>query len=250
MTQSREPIFNVPLVVIATIGAISLVHAARTLFLSREVDLEFLLLFAFIPARYEPTLLQGGILPGGWGADLWTFVSYAFIHADVTHLVVNAVWLLAFGSPLARRFGAARFLVFLAVTSAAGAVAHLVVHREELQPMIGASAGISGAMAAAMRFMFQRGGPMFGRGAGASAYRIPAASLNEALREPRILTFIAVWFGINLIFGLGSLSLVGANQSIAWQAHVGGFLAGLLLFGMFDPCHGKNSGAISNAGDP
>ena len=45
-----------------------------------------------------------------------------------------------------------------------------------------------------------------------------------------------MWFGLNLLFGLGSVSLVtGDNQSVAWEAHVGGFLAGLLLFSLFDP---------------
>jgi len=45
-----------------------------------------------------------------------------------------------------------------------------------------------------------------------------------------------VWFGLNLLFGLGSVSLVtGDNQSVAWEAHLGGFLAGLLLFSLFDP---------------
>jgi membrane associated rhomboid family serine protease len=50
-----------------------------------------------------------------------------------------------------------------------------------------------------------------------------------------VLIFIAVWFGVNLIFGLGAISLTGGEQAVAWQAHVGGFLAGLFLFGWFDP---------------
>ena len=46
---------------------------------------------------------------------------------------------------------------------------------------------------------------------------------------------LVVWFGLNLLFGLGSLSFGGAEQSVAWEAHIGGFLAGLLLFSWFDP---------------
>jgi membrane associated rhomboid family serine protease len=49
------------------------------------------------------------------------------------------------------------------------------------------------------------------------------------------LAFLAVWFGVNLLFGLGSVSIIGDDHSVAWQAHVGGFLAGLLLFSAFDP---------------
>ncbi len=50
--------------------------------------------------------MLGGILPGGFGAQIWTFFTYALIHADLMHLGFNALWLLAFGSPVARRFGA------------------------------------------------------------------------------------------------------------------------------------------------
>ena len=71
-----------------------------------------------------------------------------------------------------------------------------------------------------------------------NADRVPAAPLLVALRNPRVLTFVGVWFGLNLLFGLGSVSfLIGENQSVAWEAHVGGFLAGLLLFSLFDPVH-------------
>ena len=64
----------------------------------------------------------------GWGPKIWTFVTYAFLHADLNHLIFNLVWLLAFGPPIARRFGAVRFLVFCRATAAAGALAHLVTH--------------------------------------------------------------------------------------------------------------------------
>ena len=106
-------------------------------------------------------------LPGGFGADLWTFFTYAFLHADLLHLGLNLAWLLPFATALARRFGAWRYILFMLVTSAAGAFAHLVSHWGALEPMIGASAAISGAMAAAMRFVFAQGGPLASfRGAG------------------------------------------------------------------------------------
>jgi membrane associated rhomboid family serine protease len=150
---------------------------------------------------------------------------------------VNAAWLLAFGSPLARRFGILRFLAFFAVAAIAGAALHLATHAGELVPMIGASAAISGAMAAAMRFVFQPGGPLRRRPGEAPNYRAPAIPLRAALTDPRILVFLAVWLGVNLLFGLGAAPLLGENQSVAWEAHVGGFFAGLLLFDLFDPRH-------------
>jgi membrane associated rhomboid family serine protease len=91
-------------------------------------------------------------------------------------------------------------------------------------------------MAAAARFVFEPGGPLDRwRADRADADRVPAAPLIVALRNPRVVAFLAVWFGLNLLFGLGSWNFIAENQSVAWEAHVGGFLAGLLLFSLFDP---------------
>ena len=232
-----EPIFNVPAVVIATIGALVLVHAFRMFVLSDEEDLQFVLAFAFIPARYGSDLAVNSLLPGGFGADLWTFFTYAFLHADLMHLGLNLAWLIPFGTALARRFGPWRYSVFMLVMAAIGALAHLVTHFGAMVPMIGASAAISGAMAAALRFVFQHDGPLSRwRDRSDEAYRVPAASLAATLRDPRFLLFLVVWLGLNALFGLGTVSFgEQAGQEIAWQAHVGGFFAGLFLFNAFDP---------------
>jgi membrane associated rhomboid family serine protease len=242
VTQSRQPIFNVPGVVVAVLALILALHLVRLFLLSPKTELEFLFLLAFIPARYDAALLIGGTMPGGLAADIWTFVTYSLIHTDFMHLGFNSIWLLAFGTPVARRFGAWRFLLFFAVAAAAGAAAHLLSHARELQPMVGASASVSGCMAAAMRFAFQRGGPIWARGDDPAIYRLPALPLREVLRDRRVVIFIAVWFGLNFLFGFGSLSITGSEQSIAWQAHVGGFVAGLLLFGWFDPVSPRRDG--------
>ena len=238
----REPLFNVPTVIVALLAVLALIHGARTMLLSEEQDIWVLLYLAFIPARYDSSLVLGGVLPGGLGADIWTFVSYSLLHGSWMHLVVNGVWLLAFGSALARRFGLLRFLAFFAVTAAAGAAMHLLTNAGSQAPMIGASASISGAMAAAMRFAFQRGGPLGAlRSDDDAAFRVPAIPLTRVLSDPRVLAFLAVWFGINILFGLGSQSITGGEEIVAWQAHIGGFLAGLLLFSWFDPKPDANS---------
>ncbi len=218
-------------------AALLAVHALRMLVLTDQQDLSLLLTFAFIPARYGFDQSTGGSLPGGFGADLWTFFTYAFLHADLLHIGVNLAWLLPFGTALARRFGTWRYVVFMPVVSAAGAFAHLVSHPGAMVPMIGASAAISGAMAAALRFVFQQGGPLgqWRRGTGGDAYRVPAASMLATLRDPRFLIFLGAWMGLNALFGLGSVSVGAEGQEIAWQAHIGGFLAGFVLFDAFDP---------------
>jgi membrane associated rhomboid family serine protease len=232
---AREPILNVPAVVVALLALLGVVHLLLAFVLSTEDTNYFLLLFAFIPARYSAAALGGAVLPGGWGADIWTFATYALIHADLSHLIFNAVWLLAFGTPVARRFGTPRFLAFLAIAAAAGAAAHLATHFGEKLVMIGASAAISGAMAAAIRFVFVRGGPLGLFGRHADAYRLPAVPLMVSLRDPRVLAFLLAWFGTNLLFGLGSFVMPGVPHAIAWEAHIGGFLVGLLAFAAFDP---------------
>jgi membrane associated rhomboid family serine protease len=250
VTQRSEPILNVPAVVLALLALFFIVHAVRDFLLTPDQDLQFLLLFAFIPARYDSALLLGGTLPGGVGAQVWSFVTYAFIHADWTHIAMNSVWFLPFGTAVARRFGTLRFLAFFAATAACGAAAHLAAHPGELLPVIGASASVSGMMAASMRFAFQPGGPLrqWSRW-NEPSYQIPAAPLSAALRDPQVLIFVGVWFGLNLLFGLGSFPIAGANQTVAWEAHVGGFLGGLLLFSLFDPVPARAAGGDGGDSD-
>jgi len=235
--KSREPFFNVPLAVVMTVAVLVLVHLGRLFLLTDDQDAEFVLTFAFIPARYGTDAGVTGALPGGFAADLWTFFTYGFLHADLMHLGLNLAWLLPFATALARRFGAWRYSLFMLVMAAFGALAHLVTHLGAIEPMIGASAAISGAMAAALRFVFQAGGPLavFREGP-VEGYRVPAASLAATLRDPRFLLFLAVWLGLNALAGSGTITFgAEAGQEIAWQAHVGGFFAGLFLFNAFDP---------------
>jgi membrane associated rhomboid family serine protease len=236
--KSSEPIFNVPSVVIATVAVLVGVHLFRMFVLSERQDELFVLTFAFIPARYVGDSAAAASLPGGFGADLWTFFTYAFLHADLLHIGLNLAWLIPFGTALARRFGTWRYVVFMLVTAAAGALAQLASSPGSDVPMIGASAAISGAMAAAMRFVFQPHGPLETWRDGprdGEAYRVPALSLMATFRDPRLLLFLAVWMGLNALFGLGAVSFGEPGQQLAWQAHIGGFVAGLVLFGAFDP---------------
>ena len=229
----HEPIFTLPSTLTAYVLLLAVIHL-RVL-LPPDLENWTVDVFGFIPRRYDSTLLDIDFA-GGEGAKVWTFVTYSLLHANLSHIVFNVLWLLPFGSALARRFGAIRFFVFMAVTAAAGALAHLVTHEHAVAPMIGASASVSGTMAAAIRFAFVRGSFLsFNRGDAEAAAQVPALSLRRALRDGRVLAFLGIWFGINIIFGLGSIAIGADGASVAWQAHIGGFLAGLLLFSLFDP---------------
>jgi membrane associated rhomboid family serine protease len=238
----REPILTLPAPLTAYVLLLAAIHGVRML-LPFDIDDDVIQIFGFIPKRYDSTLLAI-TFPGGTGAKVWSFVTYSLLHANLSHIGFNVLWLLPFGSALARRFGAIRFFLFMAVTAVAGALAHLVTHEHAVAPMIGASASVSGAMAAAIRFAFVQGSFLsFSRGDAEAAAQVPALSLMRAFRNTRVLGFLAVWFGVNIIFGVGSIAIGADGASVAWQAHIGGFFAGLLLFSLFDPVRGAAADA-------
>lgn len=223
-----EPIFNVPRSVAWASGLMIAVHFVRKL-LPDEMSLTVLLAFAFIPARYDGAAPE---LPGGYLTAVTSFVTYMIVHGSWVHLLVNVAWMLAFGSAVARRIGDRKFWYFSILCGVAGALTHLAFHFGALIPVVGASAAISGQMAAALRFIFSAG-PRRGELA-FDFERAPLWSLGRTLSDYRILFFLIFWVSLNVYFGLSSISFGGSEGSIAWEAHIGGFLCGLLTFGFFD----------------
>jgi membrane associated rhomboid family serine protease len=223
----RQPIFNVPGVVLVLLGSFLAVHLLRWV-LPTEDDAWLTAALAFIPAR-ETGLAPD--LPGGRVAVVTSFVTHQFLHGDLAHLFINSAWLLAFGTPVARRTDALRFLVFFLLTGTAGALLYLAVNGGAMILVIGASGAISGLMGAAFRFLFRgmEGGPL----GMARVSSTPLMPLGETLRDRRILMAIAGWTVLNVVLAWGAAGLTEA-AGIAWEAHLGGFYAGLLLYGLFD----------------
>jgi len=255
MPQERERIFNIPRVLLALVAVLLAIHGLRGL-LTPGQNLDILQRFAFIPGCYTYAFNEGRVLQAypaeasealeqlclsGSGPQWWTPLTYAFLHGNWAHVGFNCLWLVAFGAAVARRFAAFRFIMFFAVTAIAGALAHYLTHMADLEPVIGASAAVSGTMAAAARFAFQPGAPLgetlgFGAWQGeANAYQLKAPPLREILTDRRVVSFLIIWFLINFIFGVVSLPLGGSEGPVAWEAHIGGFLAGFFLFPLFDP---------------
>ncbi len=217
----REPVFNLPKVVIALLAVCIGIHLLRAYLLTDRQDFEVILRFAFIPIRYT----------GGYALDVYAFAgpwTYAFLHGGFAHLIVNMVWLAAFGSPLANRIGAARFLAFWLVTSLAAVGLHFVLHPVDPAPLVGASGAISGMMGAAARFGFQ-----IDRRRGQGAFAGTVLSIPAVFRSRAVVTFLAVWMVVNLVMGLG-VGVPGSDNPIAWEAHIGGFLVGFFLVRLFD----------------
>lgn len=223
---------NAPNVIIGLTALFIGIHAGIGL-LSEQNYVNIIVRFSFIPARYGTILGLPGTPYSEWVSPL----SYALLHGSWLHVLTNSIWMLAFGSALAWRFGTKRFLLFSALCAVTGAGIHFLAHPTSLIPTVGASAAISGHMAAVGRFAFSAGGPL-GRSPlrrDQSNFLKPAEPLSAVLRNRSAMTFIGIWFAMNLLFGLSGSGLGEEGARIAWEAHLGGFLAGLLLFPILDP---------------
>ena len=177
---------------------------------------------AFIPIRYS----------GQFPLDLYAFtspVTYSLLHGGWAHLAINMIWLAAFGSPLANRLGAARFVLFWVATSVAAAAMHYVLHMTGQSPLVGASGAISGMMGAAARFGFR-----IDHSSGQAAFGGPVLPVSVVLRSRGVVTFLAVWMIVNLVTGVFSYGGPGIDSQIAWEAHIGGFLVGFFWISRFD----------------
>jgi membrane associated rhomboid family serine protease len=253
--RPREPMFFMPAPVLALVAALLAIHAAVSWANVNAQEIAYLD-FGFIPGRLTVALFPdrlANLLAGAnvdshaldaarmWrattfahpGLKPWTLLTYAFLHGSWTHVGLNSVWIVAFGPPLARRFGALRFFLFFAATAVCGALLHWLFAPLDFTPLIGASAAASGFMAGAARFMFQPGAAL---GPESRFARAPprAARLIEVLTDRRALIFIAIWFATNVIFGAGAGPLGLSEAPVAWIAHIGGFVGGLALFPLFD----------------
>jgi membrane associated rhomboid family serine protease len=215
----REPLLNAPAIVLWLIGVLLATHVLRIVLPGDWPD-RIVYDYALIPARFAQDAAQG------WPADdllgvLATLASYIFLHGDFTHVGFNSLWLLAFGPIVARRLGAARFLLYFLLCGVAAAVLHLAVYWGSPGAVVGASGGVSGLMGGAMRIVYGRihGGddrlaPVFSRA---------------------ILMFTALWTVVNIVSGIFRLGVSDDLTLVAWVAHLGGYFAGLFAIALFDP---------------
>lgn len=210
----REPFLNAPAVVLALIAVLVAAHLARIWLAGGAAD-RMIEDYGFAPMRYAADAHD----PGSVVDRAIPFVSYMFLHADAMHLTFNCIWLLAFGTAVARRLGSWLFLVFFAVCGIAAAATLLVLARGQPGVVIGASGAISGMMGAGLRMV--------------RLTPDPAGPALLPLWSAQVLAFSLFWIAVNLITGLTGLDFMGGGHFIAWQAHLGGYFTGLLLAGPF-----------------
>ncbi len=150
------------------------------------------------------------------------FVTSMFLHGGWLHLIGNMWFLWVFGSHIEDVMGAGKFLIFYLISGIASAGVQFMTSLGSPIPTIGASGAIAGVMGAFL-ILYPRVRVLtlifiviF-----VTTYELPAALM------------LIYWFGLQLLSGLSSLSSVPQAQNIAWFAHVGGFLAGILLVRLF-----------------
>jgi membrane associated rhomboid family serine protease len=221
---AREPVFFLPVAIVAALALCAGLYALQAYVLPDRLDARLLGVMAFVPARFDGMNALSVI------EFIRTAVTCSLLHASFAHLAVNMIWLAAFGAPLAQRLGGLRFAAFWAFTAFASTGLHFVTHLGDSSPLVGASGVVSGAMGAAARFGFSASG-----GSGARAFRGAPLTLFEAARSRSVMTFILVWALVNFISGAGVIDMGQGGASIAWQAHVGGFLAGFFGLRLMDP---------------
>jgi len=173
--------------------------------------------FGLVPARFLAD-------PGP--AQVWTVFTSMFLHGGWWHLISNMWVLYIFGDNVEDRMGHGRYLAFYLLGGLAAAAAHVLVSPDSVVPTIGASGAISAVMGAYL-VLFP----------GARVLTLIPGFLLPWFIEVPALIFIGFWFVSQLFNGLFALGVSGPVDTyggVAWWAHVGGFLAGLLTVKLFE----------------
>ena len=215
-SAGTAPVFNAPAIVLAVIAVLVAVHVLLFM-LGEGWQVWSLYALALNPVRFtEP----GFPMPSG--SAYWTLLTYMLLHGDWMHLTFNSLWLLVFGTPVARYLGSWRFLLVCLVAGLAGALASLALHWGQMIFVIGASGAVSGLLAAAIPIMYGK------RVMGGAR----PLSFGEFLTSPRALMFTAIWLALTLFSGAAGWTgnSFMSEGGIAWEAHLGGFAGGLLAF--------------------
>jgi membrane associated rhomboid family serine protease len=237
VSAGPQPILLLPGVVTALCGLMVAIHIAATL-LDAEGQRQLILWFGFIPLRLG--LFSEN--PADALPLIWTPITHAFLHAGWEHLLINVAWLAIFGTPVARRYGALATVGLFLLAAVAGAAAFALTAAlgfGSAVVLIGASGGVAGLTGAAVRFMFQP--VLFGKAPGSEEPIVlgrQLASFGELWANTRARTFTLIWIILNAAVPLIPMFVPGMDAGIAWQAHLGGFLAGLLLVPLFERRHG------------
>jgi len=169
-----------------------------------------------------PAVLLGDaqLPPGVALVGPWTsVVTSMFLHGGFMHIAGNMLYLWIFGDNVEDSMGHARFIIFYVLCGVAAVFAQALPDPASEVPMIGASGAISGVLGAYM-LLFPHARVLVG---------VPLGFVLHTMRLPAIWVLL-LWFGLQL---LSSVFSQGAAGGVAFRAHIGGFLAGMVLIPLF-----------------
>lgn len=207
--SNNEPIFNIPTATKYFCGLLIAVHVAMQL-LPSQVTEQILQIAVFLPPLYFTDMPLSDL--DRIAAVVGPF-SHMLLHGGWVHLAVNTLMLLAMGSGVEKDIGAKKMLLIFLLSGLLGAFTHLVYiawfYPNDFAPMVGASGGISGLFGSVIMMSYLRG--------------------HLGMGGPKVvLAASLVWILISLVFGI--FGMPGTGAAIAWTTHIGGFIAGLLLY--------------------
>ena len=178
----------------------------------------FVSAYSLVPCEYSG---QCPVYDGTPTPFFVTLFTSMFLHAGWEHIVGNMLFLFVFGTHVERSMGGLRYLAFYLICGLAADGLEIVTSLNSNVPGLGASGAISGVLAGYLRLY---------PGSRIKTL-IPFLILYRSVNIPAWV-FIGVWFLIQFFSGIGSVT--GSSEGgVAYSAHIGGFLAGLLLVPLF-----------------
>ena len=176
----------------------------------------FLLNFALIPARYFGGLASTA--PPDDLLDYLPFVTNMFLHGGWLHLILNMWTLWIFGPPVEDRLGSGRFLLLYLAAGILASLTPALLNQESVIPALGASGAIAGVIGCYARlFPFAR-----------LIVLVPILFVPLFFEIPA-LVFAGFWFLMQILEGTVQLFAPVDGGGVAWWAHIGGFMTGLVL---------------------
>ena len=153
-----------------------------------------------------------------------TLISSMFLHGGWMHLIGNMLYLWIFGNNIEDVMGHAKFIIFYTACGILAALSHAIIDPGSTVPMVGASGAISGILGAYL-LLFPRAHVLV---------LVPLGFFTQMMHVPAALV-LGLWFVFQLISG--GMSLGHEGGGVAFFAHIGGFVAGMLLIGLFKHPH-------------
>jgi membrane associated rhomboid family serine protease len=200
----RVPLMNWAIIVA---NVIMLVYVQRLPAADQEI---YLFSHGAVPVRY---------LSGVGGPQFWTLISSMLLHSGWLHLLSNMWALFIFGDNIEDRLGPLKYLLFYLVSGIVACLVHVYLNPTSNLPVIGASGAIAGVMGAYL-LSYPR----------ARVITLVPLGFLWFVQIPAVI-YLLLWFLLQLLGGLQGLGSASAQAAggVAWWAHIGGFVAGMLL---------------------